>query len=313
MQIAILGLGKMGNAIFEKLLNDGHELVVWNRSTQILDALRTEKANYIVSKKLTIVHSLPELKTVLRKPRVIWSMLPAGEPTETVLTQLNEFVEAGDVIIDGGNAKYQDTEKRTASFAAKGVKYLGVGVSGGVHGFDNGFCLMVGGDKGAYEYCTPVFTSLVAPSATHTYFGPGGAGHFVKMVHNGIEYGMMQALAEGFDILSKSPYKFNLQAVAKTYQSGSIVMSFLLNMIADALQKDPTLSNTSGIIGSTGEGEWTIAAGKELGAPVEVIEKSLEFRKKSEYDKGVQETFAAKVVQAMRHEFGGHGDSNPQA
>ena len=189
---------------------------------------------------------------------------------------------------------------------------MGVGVSGGVHGLTNGFCQMVGGDKGAYDYCVSLFDSLSKPSATHTYFGTGGAGHFVKMVHNGIEYGMMQSLAEGFGVLAKSLYKLNLQTVAKNYQQGSIVMSFLLDMIADALQKDPTLAQTKGIIGSTGEGEWTIAAGKELGASVEVIEKSLEFRKKSEYDKSVQDSFTAKLVQAMRHEFGGHGEPKPQ-
>lgn len=313
MQVAILGLGKMGYAIFEKLLGNGHELVAWNRSPQILDLLRTEKATYIVNKKLTIAHSLAELKTVLRKPRVIWSMLPAGEATESVLAQLNDFVEQGDVIIDGGNSSYKDTEKRAEDYAQKGVKFLGVGVSGGVHGFANGFCMMVGGDKGAYEYCNSIFESLSKPAATHTYFGPGGAGHFVKMVHNGIEYGMMQSLAEGYGVLAKSPYKFDLQAVTKTYQAGSIVMSFLLNMIADALQKDPTLSKTQGVIGATGEGEWTIEAGKELAAPVEVIEKSLEFRQKSEYDKGVQDSFTAKIVQAMRHEFGGHGEPQQAA
>ena len=213
MQVAILGLGKMGNAIFEKLLASGHELVVWNRNPQVLDALRTEKATDIMSKKLTIVHALADLKTVLRKPRVMWSMVPAGEATETVLTQLQEFVEGGDVVIDGGNAYYQDTEKRAKAFAAKGVKFLGVGVSGGVHGLTNGFCQMVGGDKGAYDYCVSLFDSLSKPSATHTYFGTGGAGHFVKMVHNGIEYGMMHAIAEGAAVLKASSFQIAMPAV----------------------------------------------------------------------------------------------------
>jgi 6-phosphogluconate dehydrogenase len=312
MQVVVLGLGKMGKSIAEKFMIGGQQVVVWNRSADALEKMRVEKAEFIISQHLTIIHSLAEIRSVLRKPRVIWSMLPAGEPTEQTLQQITEFVDPGDVVIDGGNAQFADTERRAALFRAKGVKFLGIGVSGGIHGFENGFSLMVGGDPDAYEYVRPILDNLVSPSGTHAYFGTGGAGHFVKMVHNGIEYGMMQAIAEGFGLLSKSNYQFDLVNVANTYQSGSIISSFLLDMVIDALSKDPTLGQTVGLIGVNGEGEWTVMAGKETHVPVDVIEKSLEFRRRSQYDKAVQQTFAAKLVQAMRHEFGGHGEQQTQ-
>jgi len=309
MQLAILGLGKMGRSIAEKLMTEGHEVVVWNRSQDVLEQLRVEKAEFIISQKLTLAHSVVELRTALLKPRIIWSMLPAGEATESVLTEVNQFVEGGDIVIDGGNANFKDTERRAELFKAKGVKYLGIGVSGGIHGLDNGFSLMVGGDPDAYGYVTPILDSLVKPGGIHTYFGPGGAGHFVKMVHNGIEYGMMQAIAEGFGVMTKTKYNLDLIAVANTYQSGSIVSSFLLDMVTDALSKDATLAQTVGNIGISGEADWTVEQAKEENVPVDVIAAALDFRKRSQYDKTTQETYTAKLVQAMRHEFGGHTEN----
>lgn len=311
MQIAILGLGKMGKLIAEKILADGHELVVWNRSKDVLDEIRTEKAESIISQKLAIVHSIDELRNILRKPRVIWSMLPAGEPTETILQQINEFTESGDVVIDGGNSNYKDTQRRYDEFSKKGIKFMGIGVSGGVHALENGCCMMVGGDRDAYQYIVPVLDSLAKPNGIHTYFGHGGAGHFVKMVHNGIEYGMMQAIGEGFGVLGKSDYQLNLLDVANTWQGGSIVSSFLLDMVIDALGKDPVLSQTEGYINANGEGKWTVETAKEQNVPVPVIEQSLEFRNRSQYDELIQKSFVAKVVQAMRHEFGGHEVTKP--
>jgi 6-phosphogluconate dehydrogenase len=312
MQLAVLGLGKMGRSIAEKLMTEGHQVVVWNRSQDVLEQLRVEKAEFIINQKLTLAHSVVELRTALLKPRVIWTMLPAGEATESVLTEVMQFVEGGDIIIDGGNANYKDTERRAEQFKAKGVKYLGIGVSGGVHGSENGFSMMVGGDQDAYGYVTPILDSLAKPGGIHTYFGPGGAGHFVKMIHNGIEYGMMQAIAEGFGIMTKTKYNLDILAVANTYQSGSIVSSFLLDMVTDAVTKDATLSQTVGNIGISGEADWTVDQAKEENMPVDVIEKALDFRKRSQYDKGVQETYTAKLVQAMRHEFGGHSENKQE-
>ena len=306
MQIGLLGLGKMGMNIAVKLMKEKHEVVVWNRSQEVLEQLRTERSQYIISGNFVITRSFDELKSTLRKPRVFWSMLPAGQATEEVIGHINEVVEQGDIVIDGGNSLYSDTDRRAQMFAQKSVKYLGIGVSGGLLGFDNGYPLMVGGDKDAYEYVKPILDSLTKPYGKHTYFGQGGAGHFVKMVHNGIEYGMMQALAEGLGVLAKSDYRYSLKDVTETWQSGSIVASFILDMAHNALQKDPSLSQPDGYIGATGEGQWTIDKARELSVPVPVIEQSLEFRKKSQFDKAIQATFAAKMVSAIRHEFGGH-------
>jgi 6-phosphogluconate dehydrogenase len=312
MQIGLLGLGKMGRNIVDKLIEGNHSVVVWNRSPQILDQLRAEKSDAIIKGNLVITHSIDELKNTLRAPRIVWTMLPAGEPTATVLNQLKELLEKGDIVIDGGNAHYTDTEQRATEFATKEIKFLGIGVSGGLFGLTNGYPLMAGGDKDAYDYVTPLLNSLARPYGVHTYFGPGGAGHFVKMVHNGIEYGMMQALAEGFGVLAKSDRNFDLAAVAKNWQGGSIVASFLLDMASNALAKDASLSEYDGYINATGEAEWTIAEAKALKVQVPVIEQAFEFRKKSQYDNTIRGTYVAKMVAALRHEFGGHEQKAPE-
>lgn len=313
MQIGLLGLGKMGRNIAEKLMGDHHEVVVWNRSHAVLDTLRVEKSEFIIKGNLVITRSFEELRNTLRKPRVIWSMLPAGEATSEVMKQLlDEVVEPGDIVIDGGNSHYTDTETRAKDFSAKGVRFLGIGVSGGLHGFENGYPMMVGGDNEAYEYIKPVLDSLAKPYGIHTYFGPGGAGHFVKMVHNGIEYGMMQSISEGMGVIAHSDYRFNMLDVLRNWQGGSIVASFLVDMAYLALSKDPTLSQSDGYLEATGEAEWTVQKAKEDKLPVNVIEQSLEFRKKAQYDKATQETFAAKMVGALRHEFGGHAQKHDE-
>lgn len=305
MQVAILGLGKMGRNIADKLMEE-HHVVVWNRSHEPLEKIRLEKSDAIVNQKLSICRTLSEVRETLSKPRVIWSMLPSGEPTESVLQELNEGLDPGDIIIDGGNAFYKDTEKRYAFYSQKGIKFLGIGVSGGVHGFTNGYPMMIGGDQGGYDYIKPMLDTLAKPHGGHTFFGTGGAGHFVKMVHNGIEYGMMQAIAEGMGVLAKSNYKINLVNAGNNWQRGSIVSSFLMWITVSALIKDPTLSQFDGYIDAKGEGQWTVDTAKEMGIPIPVIEQALEFRKKSQYDQAVQETVVAKLVAAMRHEFGGH-------
>jgi 6-phosphogluconate dehydrogenase len=307
MQIAILGMGKMGRNIAEKLMVEGHNVVVWNRSHEVLEQMRMEKASFIVQQKLQIIRQLDELRTVLAKPRIVWLMLPAGEATDEVLNLLLEgVVDKGDIVIDGGNAFYKDTQKHYQAVEAKGIKFLGIGVSGGIHGLQNGYPMMVGGNQSAYDYITVILDSLAKPNGGHNYFGIGGAGHFVKMVHNGIEYGMMQAIAEGFGVLAKSEYRLNMVDVGNNWQRGSIVASFLVYEAINALIKDPMLAQFDGYIDAKGEGEWTINVAKELNVPTPVIEQALDFRKKSQYDKGVQETFVAKMVAALRHEFGGH-------
>jgi len=307
MQIAVLGMGKMGKNIAEKLMLEGHDVFVWNRTHDVLDAMRVEKASYIVNQKLHLVYSVKDLQQSLVKPRIVWVMLPNGEPTESMLQDLHDgIVDRNDIVVDGGNSFYVDTQKRFQMFSEIAVKYLGIGVSGGIHGLENGYPLMVGGDKSAYEYITPILNSLAKPNGGHNYFGTGGAGHFVKMVHNGVEYGMMQAIAEGFAVLAKSDYKINLVTVGNNWQRGSIVASFLVYTAVSALIKDHDLSQFDGYIDALGEGEWTVETAKLLHVPVPVIEQALDFRKKSQYDIGIQETFVAKMVAALRHEFGGH-------
>lgn len=307
MQIAILGMGKMGRNIAQKLMLEGHQVIAWNRSREILEQMRLEKADFIIKGKFQVVHSLEELREKFTRPRIIWVMLPSGEVTTNILEELQDnVIEHGDILIDGGNSYYVDTQERYEKFEEKGIKFLGVGVSGGIHGLENGYPIMVGGNKSAYEYMIPVLDSLAKPNGGHTYFGEGGAGHFVKMVHNGIEYGMMQSIAEGFGVLAKSDYKLNLVDVGNNWQRGSIISSFLVYMAVSALIKDPHLDQFDGYIDAKGEGEWTVEAAKTLNVPAPVIEQSLEFRKHSQYDKGIQDTFVAKMVAALRHEFGGH-------
>lgn len=306
MQIGILGLGKMGSRLVEKFLCEGHDVVAWNRSRGILDQLKIDKGEYIVKGKLQISYTVEGLRDMLMKPRIFWLMLPAGEVTENIISEVVNIAERGDLIIDGGNANFRDTQRRFDMLISKGIKFLGIGVSGGVRGLEDGFCLMAGGNRDGYEYISPALDSLIVPSGGHNYFGTGGAGHFVKMVHNGIEYGMMQSIGEGFGVLEKSPYSLNLLEVGNIYQRGSIIRSFLLDMAVNAFREDPGFVNVEGSISATGEAKWTIEQAHEEHVPIDVIAKSLEFRERSQYDKAVQGSFAAKLIAALRNQFGGH-------
>jgi 6-phosphogluconate dehydrogenase len=306
MQIAVLGLGKMGGRIAEKLLQEGHEVVAWNRSREVLDKFKVGKEDYVDRGKLRIADEIQGLREMLSKPRVFWLMLPAGEATEGMLSQVANIVEPGDIVVDGGNANFKDTQRHYEELSERGLKFLGIGVSGGIHGLEDGFCLMAGGERQGYEYLRPVFDGLVKPGGAHGYFGTGGAGHFVKMVHNGIEYGMMQAMGEGFGVMAKSPYGLNLVDVGEVWQRGSIVRSFLLDMAVSALSEEKDLAKIDGVIAASGEGKWTVEAGNELGVPVDVIAKSLEFRERSQKEGAVSGSFAAKLVAALRKQFGGH-------
>lgn len=300
MKIGFIGLGKMGSRMASSLSRDGHDVVVWNRSKEPIAELQANMP------QIQSADTVKELISALEKPRIIWSMLPAGETTEQMLTEISQFVEKDDILIDGGNAHFSDTQRRYEAFIAKGIRFLGIGVSGGIIAEKNGYPLMVGGDHSAFEYIQPLLESLAKPNGGFDYFGEGGAGHYVKMVHNAIEYGMMQSFGEGFGILEKSSYNLDLEKIGKVWQKGSIVSSFLLDRAVDALAKDAKLSDISGFIDASGEAEWSITEAKKEAVPVDVIEESLEFRKKSQTDTTITNSFAAKVVAALRREFGGH-------
>ncbi|MEN9407007.1 MAG: hypothetical protein RLZZ455_223 [Candidatus Parcubacteria bacterium] len=308
MHVGFIGFGKMGSRMVTKLLHEGHIVVGWNRSQdKILHFIRQLSDSHIeYGANFSHVETIKELVEKLESPRVVWLMLPAGMPTEDALSEVAKHVEAGDVVIDGGNAFYLDTQRRFETFALNQVRFLGIGVSGGIHALENGYPLMVGGDESAYQHVKPLLDSLATSHGGHTYFGTGGAGHFVKMVHNGIEYGMMQAIGEGFGVLDKSPYPLDLVEVARLWQKSTIVSGFLLDRAKDALEKDHELAHIEGVIASSGEGEWTVEQAKKEGVPIENIEQSLDFRRRSQTDSEIAKSFAAKMVAALRHEFGGH-------
>jgi len=301
MRLGFIGLGKMGNRMVVKLLSEGHEVVVWNRTRGKAEELKSE-----ISDSLEIANSVEDLVNKLEMPRVIWSMLPAGEATEEILVEVGKNIEAGDIVIDGGNSKYTDTQRRYESFKSKGIKFLGIGVSGGIVAAKEGYPMMVGGDKSAYLGVKPLLDSLAKPNGGHEYFGEGGAGHFVKMVHNGIEYGIMQSIGEGFGVLEKSQYNLDLVKVAKLYQKGTLVSGFMMERTIESLEADPKLDLIEGEIDASGEGLWTVEEGKKLDVPVEIIEASLDFRSRSKTDKKVSSSFAARMVAALRNAFGGH-------
>ena len=305
MQVAVLGLTKNGKLIVEKLLADTHEVIVWDPAKEPLEAIRIEKAEFIVNQKLVIVHTLEELQNLLRKPKVFWCMQPAGEPTETTLSQIFQLTESGDVVIDGGDTNFKDTDRHFEEFEKKGVRFLGIGIVGGAHALESGACLMIGGNPDGYQYVIPLLDSIADPEGTHTYFGIGGAGHFVKMIHDGIEYGMTQAIAEGVGLLSKSGYSLDIGEVIDTWQEGSVVSSFLLDMVIDAVVKDPEFSQGTGQISVDPSAKWTVDLAKANNLPISVTEQAVEFRDRSTYDKVVQDTIVAKAIQAIKKEIGG--------
>ncbi len=290
MKVGFIGLGKMGGRMVEKLLKEGHEVVAWNRSGH----------------ELKNVETVEKLVKSLETPRVVWLMLPAGPATQDILNELLKLINKGDIVIDGGNANFKDTQRRFEEFKSKGIKFLGIGVSGGIIAFKNGYPLMAGGDKSGYDYIIPILDSLSKPNGGHEYFGTGGAGHFVKMVHNGMEYGIMQSLGEGFGVLEKSPYNLDLLKVARLYQKGTLVSGFMLDRAVEVLSNPSILSSIEGKIAESGEARWTVEQAKKEGVEVEIIERSLEFRKRSQTDSKVANSFSAKLIAALRNAFGGH-------
>jgi 6-phosphogluconate dehydrogenase len=293
MKLGFVGLGKMGGNMVERLLKAGHEIVAYNRSA---DKIREAEV-----KGATGASSLKDLADKLSSPKIVWLMVPSGSPVDENINELMKYLEKGDIIIDGGNSFWRETQQRAEKIQAAGFRYIDCGTSGGIWGLKNGYCLMYGGDKETCSYLEPVFKTL-APENGYLYCGTNGAGHFVKMVHNGIEYGMMQSLAEGFEIMEKSPFDVDLTAVSKVWQHGSVVRSWLLELISLALEEDPGLTQIKDFVQDSGEGRWTVQAAIDFDVPAPVITTSLYNRFQSRQE----ESFAMKVVAALRHQFGGH-------
>jgi 6-phosphogluconate dehydrogenase len=293
MKLGFIGLGKMGANMVERLLRDGHEVVVYNRSP--------EPVATAVSKGAVAAGSPEDLVAKLPARKVVWLMVPAGNPVDENISTLLSLLKPGDIIIDGGNSNYKDTRTRAERTKAKQVLYLDCGTSGGIWGLTNGYSLMSGGDQEASEYVYPIYRSL-APEGGYTYCGESGTGHFVKMIHNGIEYGMMQSFAEGLEIMEKSPFKLDLAAIASGWQYGSVVRSWLLELLVLALKADPKLEEIRDYVPDSGEGRWTVEAAIDFDVPAPVITTSLYSRFRSRQ----QESFAMKVLAALRNRFGGH-------
>jgi len=297
MQISVFGLGKMGNQISRRLQKNGFEVLAWNRSEQP----RTEAAKSGI-KTFADIDEL--IKNITREPRIFWLMLPHGVVPEFVKDQLGPRLKKGDIVIDGGNSFYKESIKRAEELKAKGVIFYDCGTSGGVWGYDNGFALMVGGPKEQWNVVEPIFKTLSAGD-NYGLMGKNGAGHFVKMVHNGIEYGMMEAIGEGYAVLEASDFDLDLKQVAKVYQKGTVIRSWLIDLTARIFDGED-VDATKGHVAASGEGEWTVNAGKELGVDVRVIEDSLEVRRESEDPKN-QQKYSNKIVALLRKQFGGHG------
>jgi 6-phosphogluconate dehydrogenase len=320
MQLGMIGLGRMGANLVRRLVRQGHDCVVFDQNPETVAGL--------AGQSIVGAANLADLVARLERPRNVWVMLPAGEITEQTVAELGRLLEPGDTIIDGGNAFFQDDVRRAREMKDKGIHYLDCGTSGGVWGLERGYCLMIGGDKEAVERLDPIFAALSPGDGTipktprresrdprvergYLHCGPSGAGHFVKMVHNGIEYGMMQAYAEGFEILRKVSseaipaerrYDLDLADVAEVWRRGSVVSSWLLDLTSAALSEDPALSKYSGFVEDSGEGRWTINAAIEEAVPADVLSAALYARFRSRDREGT----ANKLLSAMRHAFGGH-------
>jgi 6-phosphogluconate dehydrogenase len=323
MQIGIVGLGRMGSNIAKRLMSRGHKIVAFDHSAEAVEAISGAGA--------TGVSSLKDMVGALAAPRVFWIMLPAGKPTEETVAALGGLLSRGDAVIDGGNTYFKDDIRRGKALREKGIDYLDVGTSGGVWGFNRGYCMMIGGDKPAVERLDPIFDALAPGLGTiprtpdrkgdprvekgYIHTGPIGSGHFVKMVHNGIEYGLMEAYAEGFDVLrgrtsqelaEDERFALNTADIAEVWRRGSVISSWLLDLTAIALAKSPNLDEFTGSVDDSGEGRWTIAAAMDEAVPVPVLSAALFTR----FSSRIGHTFGEKLLSAMRNEFGGHIESN---
>jgi len=293
MQIAIVGLGKMGGNMVRRLLRGGHDVVVADRNASIVDTLSKEGA--------TGAASLADLVAKLSAPRAVWVMVPAGDPTESIIQQLSELLSPDDIVVDGGNSNYKDSVRRSNELAARKIRFLDAGTSGGIWGLEVGYCLMVGGDRSAYDHLLPALTTL-APKEGLDYFGPAGAGHYVKMVHNGVEYAMMQAYAEGFELLKECEYAFDLRKVTHVWNHGSVIRSWLCELAEEMFVADPELDHLEAYVPDSGEGRWTVDEGVRLGVSVPTIALSVFAR----FASRKENAFGLRVLAALRNQFGGH-------
>ncbi|RLQ89779.1 phosphogluconate dehydrogenase (NAD(+)-dependent, decarboxylating) [Planomicrobium sp. Y74] len=289
MEIGLIGLGKMGLNLALNLADHGHQVVGYDNFAKF------EEDSF------KRVSSIEEMVSSLKAPRTIWLMVPAGEITETVIGELLPLLEKGDTLIDGGNSNYKDTLRRAAMLQEHGIYFFDCGTSGGTEGARHGICSMIGGDEEKFKDIEQVFKDISVENG-YLYTGKAGSGHFLKMIHNGIEYGMMQAIAEGFDILSKSQFDYNYEEVAGVWDNGSIISSYLMGLTQNAFSKDANLDGIRGVMNSSGEGQWTVETALDLKVPAPVITMSLMMRHRSQED----DTFTGKVVAALRNEFGGH-------
>jgi 6-phosphogluconate dehydrogenase len=300
MQIAIAGLGRIGAGMARRLARRGHEVVAWNRTPAVATALAAEPEN---GGHVTVAESLEAIVALMHAPRHVAVSVPAGDATAELVDRLAGVLSAGDVIIDAGNSNFHDSQQRSAKLEAGGIEFLDMGVSGGIWGLQVGFCAMVGGKREVFDRFEPAVKSL-APEGGYLYCGPSGAGHYVKMVHNGIEYGLMQAYGEGFDILHASEFEIDLAAVARLWNNGSVIRSWLLELAGDAFAKEGNdLADIRGWVADSGEGRWTVTEAIEHDVPAPIITLSLLQRLRSRRD---PDSFSDRVLAALRNEFGGH-------
>ncbi|WP_010529987.1 phosphogluconate dehydrogenase (NAD(+)-dependent, decarboxylating) [Lentibacillus jeotgali] len=293
MEIGMVGLGKMGLNLALNLLDHDHQVLGFDKNSETIES--------VVGKKLKLADSLQELVASLPLPRKIWLMVPAGRMTTAVIDELIPLLDAGDILIDGGNSNYKDTLKHAEKLKDNGIYFFDCGTSGGVEGARSGACTMIGGDQDKFKEIEQLFRDVSIDNG-YLYTGKCGSGHFLKMVHNGMEYGMMQAIGEGFDILEKSEFDYDYEQVARVFNNGSVIRSWLMELVESAFSKDANLDDIRGVMNSSGEGKWTVETALDLQAAAPVIALSLMMRYRSQED----DTFSGKVVAALRNEFGGH-------
>jgi 6-phosphogluconate dehydrogenase len=293
MQVGMIGLGRMGAGMTQRLLQGGHQVMVYDRSPDAVAA--------VAGKGATATSSLEDLGQKLKAPRIFWLMIPAGAPVDDTIQRLSGTVSPGDVIIDGGNSNYKDSIRRAEALRSQQLEFLDVGVSGGVWGLTVGFCLMAGGNEAVFKQVEPIFQTLAPPDG-YAYVGPSGTGHYSKMVHNGIEYSMLQSYAEGFEILKASPFGFDLAQLARLWNHGSVIRSWLLELAQAAFERDPELARIRGYVDDSGEGRWTLQEAIDHAVPAPALAMSVFMRFRSRQD----DSFSAKVLAALRNEFGGH-------
>jgi 6-phosphogluconate dehydrogenase len=300
MQIAIAGLGRIGAGMARRLARNGHDVIAWNRTPAVATALAAEAEN---GGHVTVAESLEGLVALMSAPRHVAVSVPSGDATGELVDRLAKVLSAGDVIIDAGNSNFHDSQRRSAALEAGGIEFLDMGVSGGIWGLQVGFCAMIGGKRDVFDRFEPAVKSL-APEGGYLYCGPAGAGHYVKMVHNGIEYGLMQAYGEGFDIMHASDFEIDLAAVSRLWNNGSVIRSWLLELAGDAFAREGNdLADIKGWVADSGEGRWTVADAIEHDVPAPIITLSLLQRFRSRRD---PDSFSDRVLAALRNEFGGH-------